>query len=52
MGCGVRSMNSVECIVAGAGLIGLALAHRLARSGREVVEVWSAGAICTVISSQ
>ncbi len=45
-------MDSVECVVAGAGVIGLAIARALARSGREVVVVEAAGAIGTVTSAR
>lgn len=45
-------MDSVDCIVAGAGVIGLAIARRLARAGREVIVVEAAGAIGTVTSAR
>jgi L-2-hydroxyglutarate oxidase LhgO len=45
-------MDSVECVVAGAGVIGLAIARALARAGREVVVVEAAGAIGTVTSAR
>jgi 2-polyprenyl-6-methoxyphenol hydroxylase-like FAD-dependent oxidoreductase len=32
-------MESVECLVVGAGVIGLAVARALARAGREVIVV-------------
>jgi 2-polyprenyl-6-methoxyphenol hydroxylase-like FAD-dependent oxidoreductase len=32
-------MNAVECLVIGAGVVGLAVARALARTGREVVVV-------------
>ncbi len=38
-------MDEVECIVVGAGVIGLAIARRLARDGREVVVLDSENAI-------
>lgn len=45
-------MDEVECIVAGAGVVGLAIARALARSGREVLVLEAAGAIGTGISSR
>ena len=30
-------MDKVDCVVIGAGVIGLAIARRLARAGREVI---------------
>ncbi|GLR77758.1 NAD(P)/FAD-dependent oxidoreductase (plasmid) [Azospirillum oryzae] len=45
-------MERVECVVVGAGVVGLAVARRLARAGREVVIVEAAGAIGTGISSR
>lgn len=45
-------MDCVECVVAGAGVVGLAIARRLARAGREVVVVEAAGAIGTVTSAR
>lgn len=44
--------EEVECIVIGAGAIGLAVARELARAGREVVVLEQAGAIGTGISSR
>ena len=41
-----------ECVVIGAGVIGLAIARALAESGREVVVLESADAIGTGISSR
>ena len=38
-------MKSVECLVIGAGAVGLAVARALARAGREVIVVESEGAI-------
>jgi L-2-hydroxyglutarate oxidase LhgO len=43
---------AVECVVAGAGVIGLAVGRALARRGREVVVVDLAGAIGTGTSSR
>ncbi len=42
----------VECVVIGAGVVGLAVARHLAGSGREVVVLEAAGAIGTGISSR
>ena len=42
----------VDCIVAGAGVVGLAVARRLAEAGREVVVVEAADAIGTETSSR
>ncbi|ABD89482.1 NAD(P)/FAD-dependent oxidoreductase [Rhodopseudomonas palustris] len=45
-------MDNVECVVVGAGVVGLAVARRLARAGREVVVVEAAETIGTVTSSR
>src|ERR1700687_5887567 len=45
-------MDKVECVVIGAGGIGLAVARRLAQAGREVVVLEAAGGIGTVTSSR
>ena len=45
-------MDKVECVVIGAGVIGLAVARRLALSGREVVVLEAAEGIGTVTSSR
>ncbi|MDQ8726926.1 NAD(P)/FAD-dependent oxidoreductase [Bradyrhizobium sp. LHD-71] len=45
-------MDHVECVVAGAGVIGLAIARRLAGEGREVVVLETEGEIGTVTSSR
>ncbi len=45
-------METVECLVAGAGVVGLAVARRLALSGREVMLVEAQEAIGTGISSR
>lgn len=45
-------MDSVDCIVAGAGVIGLAVARELTRRGLEVVVVEAADAIGTETSSR
>ncbi|MGB7974269.1 MAG: NAD(P)/FAD-dependent oxidoreductase [Roseiarcus sp.] len=45
-------MNSVECLVIGAGVIGLAIARALARAGREVIVVEAENAIGAGTSSR
>jgi L-2-hydroxyglutarate oxidase LhgO len=45
-------MDKVECVVVGAGVIGLAVARRLAQAGREVIVLEAAEAIGTVTSSR
>src|SRR5690349_4062992 len=45
-------MDKVECVVIGAGVIGLAIARRLARAGREVIQLEAAEAIGTETSSR
>src|SRR5271165_3328894 len=45
-------MDSVDCLVIGAGAVGLAVALALARAGREVIVVESEGAIGSGISSR
>src|SRR5258707_15405472 len=45
-------MDKVECVVIGAGVIGLAVARRLALSGREVVVLEAHEGIGTVTSSR
>src|SRR3979409_1696105 len=45
-------MDKVECVVVGAGVIGLAVARRRAQSGREVVVLEAAEGIGTVTSSR
>jgi L-2-hydroxyglutarate oxidase LhgO len=45
-------MDRVECVVAGAGVIGLAIARRLAQAGREVIVLEAAEGIGTVTSSR
>ena len=45
-------MDSVECLVIGAGVIGLAIARALARSGREVVVLESERIIGSGASSR
>jgi len=45
-------MDRVECIVVGAGVVGLAIARTLAATGREVIVVEAAGDIGTGTSSR
>ena len=45
-------MDRVECVVIGAGVIGLGIARRLAQAGREVVVLEAAEGIGTVTSSR
>ena len=45
-------MDDVECVVVGAGVIGLAIARRLASAGREVIVLEAEGEIGTVTSSR
>src|SRR5947208_4194680 len=45
-------MDRVECVIVGAGIIGLAVARRLAQAGREVVVLEEAEGIGTVTSSR
>ena len=45
-------MERVDCIVIGAGVVGLAVARRLALEGREVVVLEAEGAIGTHTSSR
>src|SRR6476661_3012804 len=45
-------MDKIECVVVGAGVIGLAVARRLAQAGREVVILEAAEGIGTVTSSR
>src|ERR1700742_1628248 len=45
-------MDRVECVVVGAGVIGLAVARRLAQAGREVIVLEAAEGIGTVTSSR
>ncbi len=45
-------MESVECLVVGAGVVGLAIARALARSGREVIVVESESGIGSGVSSR
>jgi L-2-hydroxyglutarate oxidase LhgO len=45
-------MDSVDCVVVGAGVVGLAIARRLAQAGREVIVLEAAEDIGTVTSSR
>ncbi|MDB5625281.1 MAG: FAD-dependent oxidoreductase [Tardiphaga sp.] len=45
-------MDGVECIVVGAGVVGLAIARRLAQDGREVIVLEAEDAIGTQTSSR
>src|SRR5882757_3899249 len=45
-------MDKVDCVVVGAGLIGLAVARQLAQAGREVIVLEAAEGIGTVTSSR
>ena len=45
-------MDKVECVIIGAGVIGLAVARRLAQAGREVIVLEAAEGIGTVTSSR
>ena len=45
-------MDKVDCVVIGAGVIGLAVARHLAQSGREVIVLEAAEGIGTVTSSR
>jgi L-2-hydroxyglutarate oxidase LhgO len=45
-------LESVDCVVVGAGVVGLAVARALARSGREVIILEAAEAIGTETSSR
>src|SRR5258708_29526951 len=45
-------MDKVDCVVVGAGVIGLAVARRLALAGREVIVLEEAEGIGTVTSSR
>lgn len=45
-------MERVDCVVAGAGVIGLAVAAKLAESGREVIVLEQHKAIGTEVSSR
>lgn len=45
-------MDAVDCVVVGAGVIGLAIARALAQAGREVIVIEAQGSIGTGISSR
>src|SRR6201991_2388941 len=46
------AMDRVDCVVIGAGVIGLAVARKLAQAGREVIVLEEAEAIGTITSSR
>ena len=46
------NMDKVDCIVVGAGVVGLAVARQLAQAGREVIVLEAAETIGTVTSSR
>jgi L-2-hydroxyglutarate oxidase LhgO len=48
----IQGMEKIDCLVVGAGVIGLAIARALARAGREVVILEAEQAIGTGISSR
>src|SRR5450756_1421453 len=48
----MESMDRVDCVVIGAGVVGLALARHLALQGREVVVLEAEGRIGTGTSSR
>lgn len=45
-------MDEVECVIAGAGVVGLAIARALARAGREVIVLEEAETVGTVTSAR
>src|ERR1700753_214809 len=45
-------MDKVDCVIIGAGVIGLAIARRLALAGREVIVLEAAEGIGTITSSR
>src|SRR5271163_4816259 len=47
-----RDMDHVECVVIGAGVVGLAVARSLARGGRETIVLEAADAAGTATSSR
>ena len=46
------TMDTVDTVVIGAGVVGLACAHSLARAGREVIVIERETAFGTVISAR
>src|SRR2546430_11284232 len=45
-------MDKVDCVIVGAGVVGLAIARRLAQAGREVIVIEATEGIGTVTSSR
>lgn len=45
-------MSDVDCVIVGAGVVGLAIARALAKSGREVIVLEAEGAIGSVTSAR
>ncbi|MFZ5732858.1 MAG: FAD-dependent oxidoreductase, partial [Pseudomonadota bacterium] len=45
-------MDKVECVVVGAGVVGLAIARQLAQAGREVIVLEATGGIGNGTSSR
>ena len=50
--CGGLCMDSIECVIVGAGVVGLAIARQLACAGREVLVLDAEGGIGTITSSR
>ena len=51
-GEGITALDDIDCVVIGAGVVGLAVARALALQGREVLVLEAAGAIGTGISAR
>src|SRR5438132_8181803 len=45
-------MDKVDCVIVGAGVVGLAIARRLAQAGREVIVLEATEGIGTITSSR